>query len=159
MSTFWPGASVKAPVCGFRQMFAWIDQPFLIDLAATPVPPEIVPSTVYSVDGAGQAFGDVVVTVMPVSVVVPVPFQVMVPLPEAIDDVGNVPLPPVFFLSVHPDRRMFLAFALPASFAQEAFTVGVLAEAGPAKATLRDVIGNTKATSTNNKRRMHPPFG
>jgi len=88
----------------------------LIDLAAAPVPPVTVAVVISSMSPDGQVPGEIGVVVAEPRVVVPVPFHVIVEV-VAVSELLVFPLPPVFFVSLHPEIVTFAAsvvvFTLP----------------------------------------------
>ena len=153
-----PGASDIAPVTGLAQMNAWKVQPFFMDFAAAPVPPLIVPVTSTSVSLEGQVLGDTVVSVMPVAVVVPVPFHLTVPVVEPIV-LLKVPLPPVFAGSVQPESLPFTApveLTDPPNFEHDTPVAGDAADAVPER-TRVPPIGNVSIAAARIHRRIKTP--
>jgi hypothetical protein len=141
------------------QRYACSVQPFLIDLAAAPVPPVTTPFSSYSRSGDGQASGLTTVSVTLPKVVVPVPFHLIVPVVAPSVPVVD-PLPPVFFVSVHPESLILaervVLFTVPFTFEHDneveaAFVVAAFAV--PANAS-DPAKGNATRLPANNHRRI-----
>jgi hypothetical protein len=152
-----PGTSVKEPlrVTHTRALMA---AAFAMDFLAAPVLLPVVPVTAYSVSPVAQAvplLGDPVT----VTAVVPVPFQVIVPLPDPRAEAGKEALPPVLALSEHFASVPFPEIE-PESFEHEiAWSVfGTAAEAVPAIPTVTMDTGSAHRAMIETTRRIYFPF-
>jgi len=118
----------------------------------------VFPVTAYSVSPAGHAVPPLAVAVTPVTLVEPVPFQVIVPEPVVRLELENVPLDPVLALSLHLESVPVVAM-FPASALHTMLVVaGVLAEAGPTKPTVTTEIGSAQRAITEKARRIYFPL-
>jgi hypothetical protein len=152
------GAIVKLPDPS-TQTNAAIGSFFLMESFAFPVLAPVVPETAYSVLPAAQRVPPFGVPVTPVTLVVPVPAQVIVPEPEVRALTGKVPFLPVLAGSEH-----LVSVPLPPPMFPESFlqvTSGVAfcaADAVPENPIATAEAGSAQMATMDSMRRMYFPL-
>jgi hypothetical protein len=153
-----PGAIVKLPDPS-TQTKALIASFFLMDFAAAPVLAPVFPVTANSVLPAAQRVPPFGVPVTPVTLVVPVPFHVIVPEPDVRAATGKVPLVPVLGLSEHFETVPVVPPMFPAIFLQvTAGTAFCAADAVPANPIATAEAGSAQMATMEIMRRMYFPL-
>src|ERR1700722_1020932 len=153
-----PGAIVKLPDPS-TQTSALIACFFLMEFLAAPVLAPVLPVTANSVLPAAQSVPPLGLPVTPVTLVVPVPFQVIVPEPEVSAATGKVPFVPVLGLSEHFETVPVVPPMFPAIFLQVTSVVAFCAaDAVPANPTAMAEAGSAQMATMENMRRMYFPL-